>query len=387
MKIVHNPPPRDFNAFVAKSPKGHILQTCEWGEVKRFTGWEPLRLAVEEKGEYKAAALILKRRLPLFGRSLFYAPRGPVMDFRDHAAFDLLSCEVRKLAGKHRAILLKIDPDLEARRSADVVEALKARGFRKIDKGPNFEGVQPKFVFRLDITRSPEELLKAMEGKTRYNIRLAERKGVTINDHCTKEDLKAFYQLLLETTKRDNFLVRSYEYFEKLWDTLVAKGMAKLFMARYQGEYIAGTLAFLFGDKCWYIYGASANRHREVMPNYALQWRMILWAKSQGCQLYDFRGVSGDLNPANPLYGLYRFKKGFGAEFTEFIGEFDLPFSAGWYRLWSWMEAMQAKVYEGQQVIRRLPRLPGRLLSAAKRRLKPESGVKSGARSGEGSKK
>ncbi len=374
MRIIHNPPPGDFNAFVAGSPRGHILQSHEWGEVKRFTGWEPLRLAVSDKGTYRATALILKRRLPIFGRSLFYAPRGPVIDFRDKTTFDFLTGEVRKLARGHRAIFLKIDPDLPAREFADVTEFLKTKGFRKIDKGLGFEGVQPRFVFRLDITRSPEELLKQMEGKTRYNIRLAERKGVVINDNCTREDLKAFYQLLQETTKRDEFLVRSYDYFEKLWDVLAPKGMAKLFMARYQGEYIAGTLAFLFGDKCWYIYGASANQHRGVMPNYALQWQMILWAQSRGCRMYDFRGVSGDLDPANPLYGLYRFKKGFGAEFTEFIGEFDLPFSTGWYWLWVGMETMQARFYEGKQAIRRLPRLPGRLLSAAKRRLKATPG-------------
>ena len=112
------------------------------------------------------------------------------------------------------------------------------------------------------------------------------------------------------------------------------KDLARLFMAEYDGKYIAGTLAFVFGDKAWYIYGASSNENRNVMPNYALQWAMIEWAKELDCTMYDFRGVSGDTSPDNPLYGLYRFKKGFNGEFTEFIGEFDAIYSPFFYLLW-----------------------------------------------------
>ena len=133
--------------------------------------------------------------------------------------------------------------------------------------------------------------------KTRYNIRLADRKGVKIKEDCTKKDLEDFYQILLVTSERDEFLVRNYSYYEQLWDKLVERGLAKLFMAEYNGMPIAGTIAFIFGSKAWYIYGASSNEYRNVMPNYALQWRMIEWAKQNGCTMYDFRGVSGDLIP------------------------------------------------------------------------------------------
>jgi lipid II:glycine glycyltransferase (peptidoglycan interpeptide bridge formation enzyme) len=115
-------------------------------------------------------------------------------------------------------------------------------------------------------------------------------------------------------------------------------------MADFEGQPIAGTLAFLFGDKAWYIYGASSNSHRNVMPNYLIQWSMIEWAKSNNCTMYDFRGVSGDLSEDNPLYGLYRFKKGFNGDFTEFIGEFDRPYSKFWYNFWSYAEPAYQKL-------------------------------------------
>ncbi|MDK2894294.1 MAG: hypothetical protein PWQ98_419, partial [Moorella sp. (in: firmicutes)] len=143
-----------------------------------------------------------------------------------------------------------------------------------------------------------------------------------------------FYEILKETTLRDRFLVRSYSYFETMWREMVERGYAKLFLAYYRGEAIAGTLAFIMGDKAWYLYGASSNRHRNVMPNYLLQWTMILWAREQGCTMYDFRGVPGDLDEKNPLYGLYRFKKGFNGTFTEFIGEYDRVYSPFYYWLW-----------------------------------------------------
>lgn len=116
--------------------------------------------------------------------------------------------------------------------------------------------------------------------------------------------------------------------------------MASLFLAEYQGEVIAGTLAFIFGDKAWYIYGASSNRHRNVMPNYLLQWEMICWAKRAGCRFYDFRGVPGRVDEQHPLYGLYRFKKGFGGVYTEFIGEHDLVYRPLWYWAWNWGEPL-----------------------------------------------
>ncbi|MGB9793267.1 MAG: lipid II:glycine glycyltransferase FemX [Thermacetogeniaceae bacterium] len=323
-----------FNEFIASSPKPHFLQTYEWGELKRFTGWQPLRLMVTRDGLPIAAISILKRRLPFFNRSIFYAPRGPIIGRDcDPAGEDFFWQEVRKLGRAHRAIFLKIDPDVP-KEDAAYRENLERRGFRPAGGSGGFGGVQPRFVFRLDITPSEEELLAAMESKTRYNIRLAERKGVTIRVAENRRDLEVFYEILKETAARDRFLIRDFSYFEKIWELFVEKGTARIFLAEYRGEVIAGTLAFHCGHLVWYLYGASSNRWRSVMPNNLLQWTMIRWARSLGCTVYDFRGVPGTADPDHPLHGLYRFKKGFGGKFTEFIGEYDLVFSPFWYFLW-----------------------------------------------------
>jgi lipid II:glycine glycyltransferase (peptidoglycan interpeptide bridge formation enzyme) len=131
---------------------------------------------------------------------------------------------------------------------------------------------------------------------------------------------------MLETGIRDRFVIRSVEYFEKMYDCLGQENM-RLYLAWYEGRLIAGTLAVQYGNKCWYLYGASSNEYRNVMPNYLLQWEMIKWAIERGCDIYDFRGVSGDLDESNPLYGLYKFKRGFNGTFTEFIGELDFVFN------------------------------------------------------------
>ncbi|SMC00132.1 Lipid II:glycine glycyltransferase (Peptidoglycan interpeptide bridge formation enzyme) [Thermanaeromonas toyohensis ToBE] len=322
-----------FDGFVANHPQGHILQTFAWGEVKAKTGWKPLRLVVEEDGRLVAAVSLLKRRLPYIGKSIFYAPRGPVVDFGNPSLVRFLFQAVQELARQEGAILLKIDPAIPAERT-EVKELLKSLGFRLATQGTGFEGVQPRYVFRLSLTPSLEEIKKNFHPKTRYNLGLAQRRGVRVKTDCTLEDLPIFYELLQETALRDGFLIRSYDYFLTLWRELVERGYAKLFLAYYQGEPIAGTLAFILGDKAWYLYGASSNRHRNVMPNYLLQWTMICWAREQGCTLYDFRGVPGDTSPEHPLYGLYRFKKGFGGVFTEFIGEYDLVYSPFYYWLW-----------------------------------------------------
>ena len=173
--------------------------------------------------------------------------------------------------------------------------------------------------------KTEEELLANFHQKWRYNIRLAERKGVTVRI-CGKEMVPAFSDLMLTTGVRDGFVTRKPEYFAAMLDNLGEH--ARLYMAFDPNDTpIAGTLAIHYGDKVWYLYGASSNEHRNLMPNYLLQWRMIQWAVETNCRIYDFRGVSGDVSEDNPLYGLFRFKQGFGGDFTEFVGEMDLVLS------------------------------------------------------------
>jgi lipid II:glycine glycyltransferase (peptidoglycan interpeptide bridge formation enzyme) len=337
-RIIEAKDKASYNRFIAQHPKGHFLQLWEWGQVKNLTGWKPIRLVLEKDGQIRAAMLILKRTLPipLVKRAIFYSPRGPVADQDNAEEHRLLFAAARQIARREGAIFVKIDPDIPAQ-NQNYAKMLSACGFQRQLSGLNFEGVQPNYVMRLDLTPEPAELLADMHPKWRYNIKLAGRKGVTVTQAEERTDLEVFYSILEETAQRDHFLIRGYSYFESIWDHMIANGYARIFLAHYQGEIVAGTLAFILGDKAWYLYGASSNRHRNVMPNYLLQWEMIRWAKAQGCTVYDFRGVSGDLDEENPLYGLYRFKKGFNGVLTEFVGEWDFVYRPVWYWLWTRM--------------------------------------------------
>jgi peptidoglycan pentaglycine glycine transferase (the first glycine) len=334
-RLIDEKEKESFNKFIASHPKGHFLQIWEWGQVKRHTGWEPLYLILEEDEVIKGSMLLLKRALPTPGikRCILYSPRGPVVDINQKEYLGALLAGVKKVAREHKAIFLKIDPDIP-RENGHFARQLGELGFIKNETGQDFEGVQPVFVFRLDITPSEEQLLANMHSKTRYNIRLAARKGVKVRVAENIEDLKIFYAILCETAKRDQFLVRNFNYFQWIWDYMVQKGYAQVFLAEYEGQAVSAALAMVLGKKAWYLYGASSNEHRNVMPNYLIQWEMIKWAGRQGCTLYDFRGVSGNLDENNPLYGLYRFKKGFNGELVEFVGEWDMVFSRWFYWLW-----------------------------------------------------
>jgi lipid II:glycine glycyltransferase (peptidoglycan interpeptide bridge formation enzyme) len=339
-----------WNDFIGRSPIGDALQSYEWGEVKK-PAWQPLRFTVEEGGRIVAAASILKRKLPKVNHCIFYCSRGPILDYDNEELLRFLFDRLCEEGKKHGAILLKIDPAIRVERQ-DVVERLQRIGFIPApDAASGFGGTQPRHVMPLNVEKSEEELLASFHQKWRYNIRLAERKGVTVKSDCARDDVKTFYQILRETAERDGFRVRDLSYFEKMWDELAPRGLAKLFLASYQGKPIAGAFNLLLGDKCWYLYGASSNQHRNVMPNHLVQWTAIRWAKSRGCRVYDFRGVApqqqtsqlvnqsiGQLdNDAHVkhLEGLNRFKAGFGAEHVEYIGEFDLPLSRFWYWLWT----------------------------------------------------
>jgi peptidoglycan pentaglycine glycine transferase (the first glycine) len=326
-----------FDRCVAAMPRPDFLQTWEWGELKATTGWTPIRLLATSDGTDIAAMSILERRVPGLG-VLHYAPRGPLMDWSRESTVRACLAAAADLGRERGAVALKIDPGVPDG-DATCLSALQRNGFQALKTGENFEGVQPQHVMHLPIEgRSADDLLASFHPKTRYNIRLAERRGVRVRVG-RREDLPAFYDALLETARRDHFVVRARTYFESMYDTCLANGIGRLWLAEAQdGELLAGAIAFQLGGITWYLYGASRNARRELMAPYAVQWSMIHWAMEAHCRLYDFRGVSGDLSPHNPLYGLYRFKKGFGADLVRYVGEFDRPYRP--LRLWAYHRAL-----------------------------------------------
>ncbi|MBR5542874.1 MAG: peptidoglycan bridge formation glycyltransferase FemA/FemB family protein [Oscillospiraceae bacterium] len=314
---------KEYEAFVSSHSKGHFLQSYAWSKQKPEWIWEGFFVRNED-GNICGAMSVLIRRVPHLPYSIMYGARAPVCDIHDADVLAELMEGAKQLAAKYKAYCLKLDPDVSVN-DTEFADIMSGLGFNRRDTGKNFSGIQPRFVFRLDIDgKSEDELMSSFHSKTRYNIRVAERKGVEVRT-CGKEAVGDFSEMMLETGVRDNFVVRNREYFENMLDNLGSS--CRLYMA-YSGETpIAGTLAVHYGDKVWYLYGASSNKYRNFMPNYLLQWSMIQWAVSLGCKLYDFRGVSGDLDESNPLYGLYRFKKGFNGDLVEFHGEFEYIFN------------------------------------------------------------
>ncbi len=321
-EIINDKTLPEFEAFIEASPKGHFLQSSRWGKVKSAWKWQAVAVR-DENGKIKGAMSVLIRKMPMVPYTLMYSGRGPVCDPHDEETIAALTEGLRSIAKANRAYAVKMDPDIKSDDSR-FISIMEGLGYKRHFGSKNFEGVQPNYVFRLDVKdKTEDELLAAFHSKTRYNLRLSIRKGVVVKQ-CGKEMLPAFSAIMEETGTRDGFIVRSKEYFESILDSLGSD--ARLYMAFWQDKPIAGTLAIHFGNKVWYLYGASSNQYRNVMPNYQLQWEMIKWAVETGCDIYDFRGVSGDLTPDNPLYGLYLFKKGFSGELTEFCGEFEMVY-------------------------------------------------------------
>ena len=312
-----------YEAFVEAHPWGHFMQSRLWGHVKDNWTWEGV-LSRGEDGSLRGALGILIRRLPGLPLTIMYAGRGPVCDPHDGAAIADLIAGARKLAKRYRSYELKMDPAVLSS-DTEFTDLMRAQGF-KISDSRNFEGVQPRYVFRIDMRgRGEEELLASFQQKTRYNIRLAQRKGVTVRI-CGSEMVPDFARIMRETGVRDGFITRDAAYFDKMLKALSEH--ARLYMAFYEDKPVAGTLAIRYGDKVWYL----------------LQWEMIRWAIESGSRIYDFRGVSGDLSEDNPLYGLYRFKRGLNGDFTEFVGELNLALNKPVYAL----------VERGQHLYRKL---------------------------------
>lgn len=313
-----------FIEFNQKHPKGHFLQSPEWAKLK--SEWKNEVVLSEDKdGNIKGAMSILIRKLPYINSSIMYSPRGPVCDIHDKETFQDLVNGAKELAKKHNAFILRVDPDIPDN-DEEFKKIAQEVGFKLKENVKDFsEVIQPRYVFRLNVKgKTEEELLKSFHEKTRYNIRLAGRKGVTIRDG-NREDLKDFYKIMQETGNRDNFLIRPLEYFEEMYDCM-GKDYLRVIMADYNGKPISGAIAIYYGNKVWYLYGASSNENRNVMPNYLVQWEMIKWALEKKCDIYDFRGVSGHVDEHHPQYGIYKFKKGFNGDFVEFVGELYMVF-------------------------------------------------------------
>lgn len=323
-----------FHETIRNSDYGDVLQTSAWARLKAESAWRAHYLVVEDGARTVGACLALERRLPKLPLTLLYCPRGPVLDWRSPGALHPLVAALKDLARRRLAVLVKIDPAVSAD-CPGASDALTDAGFSRIES-EGFGGTQPRCVMKLDLSAGLDHVLESFKPKWRYNIRLAERKGVTVRESGA-EGIDPFYDILLETARRDGFLVRGRQYFHSMWRELSRDGLMRVFLTEYEGRIISGALMYLLGKQAWYTYGASSNDHRNVMPNHLMQWRMMQSAAQAGCTVYDFRGVSCNRESLDDdnLQGLNRFKAGFNAQFVEYVGEYDLPVSRPLYALWT----------------------------------------------------
>ena len=291
----------EWNRFLQKHPNAHLLQTGEWGELKSGFGWEPVRIVNGEEG-----LQILFRKLPL-GFTIGYIPK-PVIS--NQSISDQFWEEIDEMCRKHRAIFLKLEPD--------------SWNFEFILYLPSFilskHNIQPPRTMIIDLSGNEEEILGRMKQKTRYNIRLAMKKGVTVR---AWDDVESFHKMMLVTGDRDRFGVHSLEYYRCAYELFHPTGMCELLVAEYEGRPLAALMVLARGRRAWYFYGASTDEERNRMPTYLLQWEAVKWAKARGCEEYDLWGVPDEdeatleanfENRQDGLWGVYRFKRGFGGE-------------------------------------------------------------------------
>lgn len=304
---------------------GQVLQSYEWGQLKGSFGWEPLRIKLDDK----TGISILKRKLPFINKCIFYAPRGPIVDFQNKDKLKELIAAVKTEAEKNGALFLRIDPEIE---DSDTVSLnnLKSLGFIRSGKE-----IQPRATIILDITKTEDEIMAGFESKFRYNIRLAEKKGVVVEEDISESAVEKYYGIYKVTSQRDSFMIHPLSYYKKVRELIIESGMGTIFLTYIGGVPVAGVFIFAFGKRVWYMYGASSNESRNLMPNNLIHWNVIKWAKERGYKEYDLWGIPANPTLNHPLWGVYKFKKGFNGKTHKFIGAYDLPFNRLQYKLFN----------------------------------------------------
>lgn len=311
---------RTWDAATLHLPAAHVLQRWAWGAFKSRWGWQAERWLLTDAAGPVAAVQVLKRRLrgPL---SMLYAPRGPLA--RDEAGWDAALAFLERRARAQRVVFAMVDGDgwTGPGPTAEARAHLAQRGWSPSPQPPQFRNTA---LTRID--RSDDALLAAFKPKWRYNLRLAERRGVRVR-LATPDDWPALLALYAETGQRDGFIIRPAEYYTDAWRSLHGQGL----IAEHEGHALAGLMLFRHGARAWYFYGMSGAAGREHMPNHLLQWEAMRWARDAGCVWYDWWGApEREADETDRMAGVWRFKQGFDATFAEGVGAWEyFPLGVG----------------------------------------------------------
>lgn len=344
--------PEEWDALLESTPGGgHVLQSHAWGEFKREWGWRPLRVVLENEGGKAVGAgqFLLYDTLPIPGR-LMYCTKGPWLPWEDVRAVRAFFDGVSRIARREHAHTIKIEPEV-LKEQTDVERHLRALGFGDARYDLNFSN-----TVVLDVSASEEEILDRMSARskkgktTRYNFNLARRKGVEVSEW--KDFELAFDTLFgwmegLEEIKEGFVNRRPREYLREMMRQTRDAGSGHFFFASHEGTPLSGAFVFTFGNKLWFMHGASGGEKRKLQGNYLLQWEVIRWAKQRGIILCDFVGAPkpGDRNEDDPYYGVYKFKLGFGGDVVEYLGCMDLPVSPRLAASWHGLEPFYYRAY------------------------------------------
>jgi len=350
-----------WNSLISGLPNPHFLQTYEWGQVKAKYGWQPIYLMWDETGKMieerslstfdfrvSAAALILKRQIIRNGfaarLSILYSPKGPLLDWTNESLRDRVLNDLQSFARKQGAIFLKLDPDvilgtgipsseddLHDSGGQALMSELKRRGWKYAS-----DQIQFKNTVLIDLTPSEDEMLARMKQKTRYNIRLAEKKGVILRVG-TQKDFAVLYKMYAETSVRDGFVIRDEEYYQTVWNLFMnsSEPTCEPLIAEVDRQPVAALFVFYFAERAYYVYGMSRDLHREKMPTYLLQWEAMKRARAKGCNVYDLWGAPDVFDESDSMWGVYRFKEGLGGKVVRTLGAWDFAPNPVWYKLYS----------------------------------------------------
>lgn len=340
--------PSEWNTIIETFPKSHFLQSAEWAKIKTDYDWKSLpQIWNADNGEIVAAALVLERsvRIPLlpFIVKVQYVPRGPLLsDWSNVKVRHQILQDLITFAKEQKALMIKIDPEISVGTgvpgSPDEVMDFNGLDVQQdlANLGWIFSSEQIQFrnTVLIDLNAKEDTLLAQMKQKTRYNVRLASRRGVVIRE-AKEDEYGLLYQMYAVTSVRDGFVIREESYYHQVWNTFNRAGKLKTLVAEVDGNPVAGLVMFVFAGRAWYVYGMSLETHREKMPNYLLQWEAMRQAKLVNCQEYDLWGAPDIFDERDSMWGVYRFKQGLGGFVQRTIGAWDYPVNPMLYKLYT----------------------------------------------------
>lgn len=324
MEVILTKDSKELNGFAARWPGSQFLQSGYWAEFQSSLKRPVWQYLVKDQDKVISSMAVVKYPLP-FSQCYLYLPRGPLVLKDNQEAYESLLNKLKELAKKEKAVFIKIEP---VSKDQSLANFLKVKGFKKT------RTVQPANTLMLDLSLSLEKLMAGFHQKTRYNIRLAEKKGVKVKISTSEADLEVFWQLVKETATRDKFNSHPKEYYLSLIKELAKDNLLQIFLAEYNGKVLAANLNIFFGDTAVYLHGASSDENRNLMAPYLLQWQAITQAKKLGFKYYDFWGIAPEGAKDHPWAGVTRFKLGFGGQRIDYLGAWDWPIKKLWYNLY-----------------------------------------------------